>query len=89
MVWKKEQEKVGTTTIKKLNEICFTIPDEEISLSFTIKTANSPSLLKAAQDIKEQWGKIGVKVDIKELDSSEIKKQSGIEILIFFCLEKN
>ena len=78
--------KVGTTTIKKLNEICFTIPDEEISLSFTIKTANSPSLLKAAQDIKEQWGKIGVKVDIKELDSSEIKKtirDRDFNILLF------
>lgn len=66
--------KVGAATIKKLNEVCFTVPDEEISLSFTIITTNSPSLLKTAQNIKEQWEKIGIKVDIKELDSSEIKK---------------
>ncbi|MDD5555469.1 MAG: ABC transporter substrate-binding protein [Candidatus Pacebacteria bacterium] len=78
--------KVGAATIKKLNEVCFTVPDEELTLGFTIKTTGSPSLLKAAQDIKEQWEKIGVKVEIKELDTLEIKKtirDRDFDILLF------
>jgi ABC-type transport system substrate-binding protein len=78
--------KVGAATIKKLNEVCFTVPDEEISLSFVIKTTSSPSLLKAAQNIKEQWEKIGVKAEIKELDALEIKKtirDRDFDILLF------
>lgn len=78
--------KVGTSTIKKLNEICFTVPDEEIELSFTIKTTDSPSLIKAAENIKEQWGKIGIKVEIKNLDATEIKKairDRDFDILLF------
>jgi len=78
--------KVGAATIKKLNEVCFSVPDEEITLSFVVKTTGSPSLLKAAQNIKEQWEKIGVKVEIKELDSLEIKKtirDRDFDILLF------
>ncbi|MFA5232308.1 MAG: ABC transporter substrate-binding protein [Candidatus Paceibacterota bacterium] len=78
--------KVGGATIKKLNEVCFTVPDEELTLAFTIKTTGSPSLLKAAQDIKEQWEKIGVKVEIKKLDTLEIKKtirDRDFDILLF------
>ncbi len=78
--------KVGAATIKKLNEVCFKVPDEELALSFTIKTTGSPSLLKAAQNIKEQWEKIGVRVEIKELDTLEIKKtirDRDFEILLF------
>lgn len=78
--------KVGTATIKKLNEVCFTVPDEELTLAFTIKTTGSPSLSRAAQDIKEQWEKIGVKVEIKELDTLEIKKtirDRDFDILLF------
>ncbi len=78
--------KVAGSTIKKLNEICFSVPNEEIKLSFTIKTTESPSLIKTAENIKEQWEKIGVKVEIKQLDVTEIKKtirDRDFDILLF------
>ena len=77
---------VGTSTIKKLNEVCFQVPDEEIKLSFVIKTVENPCLIKTAENIKEQWEKIGVKVEIKKLDSTEIKKtirDRDFDILLF------
>jgi ABC-type transport system substrate-binding protein len=78
--------KVGTSTIKKLNEVCFMVPDEEIKLSFEIKTTQSPSLVKTAENIKEQLEKIGIKVEIKQLDVTEIKKtirDRDFDILLF------
>jgi len=77
---------VKSSTIKKLNEVCFSVPDEEVSLSFVIKTTQSPSLIKTAENIKEQWEKIGIKVEIKQLDTTEIKKtirDRDFDILLF------
>ncbi len=77
---------VSTSTIKKLNEVCFKVPDENIQLSFTIKTTENPSLIKTAENIKEQWEKIGIKVEIKQLNSTEIKKtirDRDFDILLF------
>jgi ABC-type transport system substrate-binding protein len=78
--------KVAGATIKKLNEICFTSPSEEIPLSFTIKTTNQPTLAKTAQMIKEQWEKQGIKVEIKTIDGTEIKKvirERDFDLLLF------
>lgn len=77
---------VNTSTIKKLNDVCFQIPNEEIKLSFVIKTADNPSLIKTAENIKEQWERIGIKTEIKKLDSAEIKKairDRDFDILLF------
>lgn len=77
---------VGPSTIEKLNEVCFKVPDENIQLSFIIKTTESPSLVKTAENIKEQWEKIGIKVEIKQLNSTEIKKtirDRDFDILLF------
>ncbi|MFA5086170.1 MAG: ABC transporter substrate-binding protein [Candidatus Paceibacterota bacterium] len=78
--------KVSGATIKKLNEICFVVPAEEIPLSFTLKTTNHPALQKTAQIIKEQWEKQGIKIDIQTLSETETKKvlrERDFDILLF------
>ena len=78
--------KVAGATIKKLNEVCFAIPNEEIPLSFTLKTTDHPILQKTAQKIKEQLEKQGIKIEIQTLSESEAKKiirERDFEILLF------
>lgn len=78
--------KVAGGTIKKLNEVCFAIPAEEIPLSFTLKTTEHPILQKTAQLIKEQWEKQGIKIEIQTLSENEIKKiirERNFDILLF------
>jgi ABC-type transport system substrate-binding protein len=78
--------KVAGATIKKLNEICFVVPSEEIPLSFTLKTTDHPLLQKTAQAIKEQWEKQGIKIEIQTLTESEIKKvirERDFDIILF------
>lgn len=78
--------KVAGATIKKLNEICFVVPAEEIPLSFTLKTTSHPLLQKTAQLIKEQWGKEGIKIEIQTLSETDIKKvirERDFDILLF------
>lgn len=78
--------KVAGATIKKLNEVCFVVPSEEIALSFILKTTNHPMLQKTAQLIKEQWEKQGIKIEIQTLTESEAKKvirERNFDILLF------
>lgn len=78
--------KVAGATIKKLNDICFVVPNEEIPLSFVLKTTNNPTLLKTAQMIKDQWAKEGIKIDIQVMDQNEAKKvirERDFDILLF------
>ena len=77
---------VSGTTIKKLNEICFVTPAETTSLSFTIKTSDHPALVAAANAIKLQWEKLGIKIDVQVLDSIEMKRvirERDFELLLF------
>lgn len=66
--------KVMGATLKKLNTLCFTIPEEQSKTSITIKTIKNTTLENTAETIKEQWKKIGIDVKIEALDSSDIKK---------------
>ncbi|MCK9578460.1 ABC transporter substrate-binding protein [bacterium] len=66
--------KVMGETKKKLNSLCFTVPDESTQLTINLKTVNNPTLKKVATKIKEQWEKIGVKVEVSELNTNDIKK---------------
>ena len=78
--------KVAGATIKKLNEVCFVTPSEEIPLSFTIKTINDPSLVKTAELIEQQWEKQGIMIEVKIIDDSEMKKtirERSFELLLF------
>lgn len=77
---------VKASTIKKLNEVCFIVPGEEIKMSFVLKTTTHPELIKTAEDIKEQWAKYGIEIEIKTYDASAIKKvitNRDFDILLF------
>ncbi|MFA5729944.1 MAG: ABC transporter substrate-binding protein [Candidatus Paceibacterota bacterium] len=78
--------KVAGATIKKLNEVCFVVPNEEIPLSFVLKTTDNPTLVATANLIKEQWGKQGIKIEIQTINETDIKKvirERNFDILLF------
>ena len=77
---------VKASTIKKLNEVCFVVPGEEIKMSFVLKTTTHPELIKTANDIKEQWEKYGIEIEVKTYDASAIKRvitNRDFDILLF------
>ena len=77
---------VKASTIKKLNEVCFVVPGDEIKMSFTLKTTDHPDLVKLANNIKEQWEKYGIEIEVKTYDSSNIKRiinNRDFDILLF------
>lgn len=77
---------VGASTIKKLNEVCFVVPEEEIEMSFVLKTTDHPDLVKLANNIKEQWEKYSIKIEIKIYNPNDIKKiisNRDFDILLF------
>ncbi|MCD6550247.1 peptidoglycan-binding protein [bacterium] len=65
--------RVGKSTRKKLNEICFPPPEETIPLTFSLVTVNQDQLIKVAQMLKEQWQKIGVNLEIKTVDLNTLE----------------
>ncbi|HNY36122.1 MAG TPA: ABC transporter substrate-binding protein [Candidatus Pacearchaeota archaeon] len=78
--------KVAGATIKKLNEVCFVVPNEEIPLSFVLKTTDNPILIATANLIKEQWEKQGIKIEIQTMNENDIKKvirERNFDILLF------
>lgn len=64
--------KVLAGTREKLNELCYPAPTEETALAFTLTTVNDPDLIKIAEILKNQWAKIGAKVEIRIVEASEI-----------------
>jgi len=67
----------GTGTVKgktreKLNQICF--PEEKILLSFFLVTVDQPKMKEMALLLKENWEKIGAKVEIKTIDLNELER---------------
>jgi ABC-type transport system substrate-binding protein len=78
---------VGETTREKLNEICFPSQEEIIPLSFKLTTTEDPVLKKVAENLKEQWGKLGIKLEIIIVDISTLKKETiperNYQILLF------
>ncbi|MDD5606549.1 MAG: ABC transporter substrate-binding protein [Candidatus Pacebacteria bacterium] len=71
---------VSKTTREKLNEICF--KEEKNLLQFSISTLDQTSLLETAELLKEQFKKIGVKVNIKKITEQEIKDRKYESFLI-------
>lgn len=47
---------------------------ELIKLSFTIATSNSPDLKETAEILKENWTKLGAKVEIETFDQSDLNQ---------------
>ena len=77
---------VGSSTRKKLNEICFKSGDQGIFLKFSLTTVDQPTLLDVASLLKEQWQKIGIEVEIQKINSSEIEdviKKREYDLLLF------
>jgi ABC-type transport system substrate-binding protein len=77
---------VGSSTRKKLNEVCFKSGDEIISLKFSLTTIDQPALLDVASLLKEQWQKLGIEIEINKIDPSKIEdiiKKREYELLLF------
>jgi len=64
---------VGASTRKELNELCFGSQSNSQILSFAITTINQPQLIKVAELLQGYWKKVGVTVEIKAVELSELK----------------
>jgi ABC-type transport system substrate-binding protein len=69
---KKATGKMGELTIKKLNEVCFE-RKPPILLKFKILTLKDEKFEKIANILKEDWEKLGVKVEIETIDINSLK----------------
>ncbi len=78
---------VRKATRAKLNEICFESPEEVIPLKLSLTTVEQPTLEEVASLLKTQWGNLGVEVEVKTFDISELKgeiiKERGYEAILF------
>lgn len=78
-------------TRNKLNEVCFKSADEMLPLKFSLITVEENQLMEVASQLKEQWLKLGVEIEIKTFDVSttsntierEVIKPRNYEILLF------
>jgi len=78
---------VKSMTREKLNEICFETGEDVFPLKFTLTTVEQPVLIEAAEQLKSQWQKIGVKIEITTFDvftlEKDIIKPRKFETLLF------
>lgn len=77
---------VGKSTRDKLSELC-SKPAEETHLKFSLATVDEPVLKKVAENLKQQWEKLGVEIEIKFYSVSQIEqeiiKPRSYEMLLF------
>lgn len=77
---------VGKITRTKLNEICLK-PQKETQLKFTLTTVQDPILEEVAQQLKNQWTKTGVEIEVLTYPISQLKqeviKAREYEMLLF------
>lgn len=64
----------GPGTRTKLNELCLVKQDDSIPLQFTLTTINQSELVQVANLLKDYWQKVGVSVNIKTVELSELKE---------------
>ncbi len=64
---------VGAGTRKELNQLCLVPQANSLPLKFTLTTIDQPQLVMAANLLKDYWQKVGVTVDVKALDLSDLK----------------
>lgn len=85
--FKKGTGLVQKTSRAKLNELCFPASEDLVALKFSLTTVNQPLLVKVAEQLSEQWARLGVEVEIKALDISQLEKdiikQRDYESLLF------
>ena len=63
----------GASTRQKMNTLCTPSSPNKESLAFSLVTINQPQLLQIANLLKEQWEKMGAKIEIKAVSATEIK----------------
>lgn len=78
---------VSKSTRQKLNEVCFKGPEEKLALQFSLATVDQAPLKEVASFLKNEWEKLGVKVEIETFDisqlSQEVIKPRNYESLLF------
>lgn len=65
---------VSKGTRDKLNVVCFPDSQDSQPLKFSLTTVNQPVLISAAELLKEQWKSLGIEIEIKTLDISQLEK---------------
>jgi ABC-type transport system substrate-binding protein len=86
MLDSKPTGETGPATRTKLNELCLTPQDNSFPLKFTLVTIDQPQLVKVANMLKDYWQKVGVTVDVKAIQLSELKqviKQRDYDALLY------
>jgi len=63
----------GKSTITELNSLCLAKQSSSIPLQFTLTTINQPQLIQTANILKDYWQKVGVAVNIKTVNLSDLK----------------
>ena len=66
--------RVMSSTLTKINELCFSDTQEKTPFTFTIKTLKNDKLQLTANIIKEQLEQIGIQSSIEALDENDIRK---------------
>lgn len=78
---------VAESTRKKLNELCSEIPEQTEDFVLRIATVNQPLMIETAEEIKRQWGLLGIETEIDVYSRAEIErdviKPRNYQILLF------
>jgi len=78
---------VKKATRDKLNEVCNLASQTSSVLKFSLVTVNQPLLIKVCEILKEQWGKIGIEVEIQSFEFNEFLRETvrprNYEMLLF------
>ncbi len=78
---------VSENTRKKLNELCQETPRVIEEVDFIITTVDQELMKETAEEIKRQWEKLGIKININLLDIRDLEdniiKPRNYEILLF------
>lgn len=67
---------VKSLTREKLNAICFQEPAKTLTLQFTLATSDQFPLPQIAEILKENWQKLGVKVEIQKITLAELQSDT-------------
>ncbi|TSC95073.1 MAG: peptide/nickel transport system substrate-binding protein [Parcubacteria group bacterium Licking1014_1] len=76
----------GKLTRQKLNELCIPSQSEPQLLKFSLTTINQPQLTEIANTLKNYWQNIGISVEIKTAEISELKaiiKERNYDALLY------
>jgi ABC-type transport system substrate-binding protein len=76
----------GPGTRKKLNELCIPAQNNSTPLKFVLTTINQLQMIQVAEILKDFWQKVGVTIDIKTVELTELKdviKYRNYEALLY------